>query len=186
MPVDFFNNNPTITSSATVANTSTESLISPLANNGLTEAAAATTTTGQAQTDPIFNLFGQPDGVLCKAILDSLSFYEKSSMISSLTPESGTSVTNNLNSSIEVLTNCLLMLKSAAANNPQYIDRIMGPFMKILQKLYRDHLNATGVLTSNVTTQVPASSTSLENSMYLFSSGTHKLHLRLKSIMSQI
>jgi len=43
----------------------------------------------------------------------------------------------------ETLSNCLLLLKSASSNNPQYIDRIMGPFMKVLQKLYRDHLNSS-------------------------------------------
>ena len=163
MPADFFNNNQATTVplnlSTNVSSISSEGLISPMATNNISES----TTTNVP--DPIYSLFGQPDGVLCKAILDSLSFYDKSSIISSLTTDS--SIVNS-NTSIEVLTNCLMMLKSAASNNPQYIDRIMGPFMKILQKLYRDHLNATGALATSVVTQVPASSTSLENSKQMF------------------
>jgi transformation/transcription domain-associated protein len=34
------------------------------------------------------------------------------------------------------------MLKAASTYNQQYIDRIMVPFMKTLQKLYKDHLNS--------------------------------------------
>lgn len=69
-----------------------------------------------------------------------------------------------MNSTIEILTNCLVMLKAASSNNPQYIDRIMGPFMKILQKLYRDHLNSTCSLSISASSQIPASSTSSGNS----------------------
>ena len=104
---------------------------------------------------------------MCKAIIDGLSYYDKSSIISSLTPDTslGTSTLNSsLSTSIEVLTNGLQMLKAASSNNPQYIDRIMGPFMKILQKLYREHLNSTGALTGSISSQVPATSTSLDKS----------------------
>ncbi len=88
--------------------------------------------------DPIYFLFGQPEGVLCRAIIEGLSFYDKT-------------ITTDASNSIEILNNCLLLLKSASANNPQYIDRIMGPFMRILQRLYRDHLNAAGsIITSSV------------------------------------
>jgi hypothetical protein len=64
----------------------------------------------------------------------------------------------------ETLSNCLLLLKAASSNNPQYIDRIMGPFMKVLQKLYRDHLNSaypygTILNNSNNNNTTPASTT---------------------------
>ena len=83
---------------------------------------------------------------------------------SSLLSGTTLSLATNSSSTIEILTNCLIMLKAASSNNPQYIDRIMGPFMKILQKLYRDHLNATCSLSLTISSQVPASSTSAENS----------------------
>jgi transformation/transcription domain-associated protein len=66
-----------------------------------------------------------------------------------------------------MLTNCLHLLKSASTSNPQFIDRIMGPFMRIVQKLYRDHLNATSVLmnsTNAYNMPIPISSTSVEGS----------------------
>ncbi len=66
------------------------------------------------------------------------------------------------------------MLKAASSNNPQYIDRIMGPFVKILQKLYRDHLNATASLSNNMSSQVPATSSSLENSKLIYTSYTQR------------
>ncbi len=152
MPADFLNNNP--------ATTNTAETTSPMTTG---ESAASTTPTSTATTDPIYSLFGQPDGVLCKAILDSLAFYDKSSLISSLAPDNNNSATPSFSTAIEILTNCLHMLKSAANSNPQYIDRIMGPFMKILQKLYRDHLNATGAMGTG-SGQVSATSTSPENS----------------------
>lgn len=160
MPADFFNTNPASSTSAT------DSLVSALDS---TTGEAAGAGSSQQQTDPVYTLFGQPDGILCKAILDSLAYYDKSSMMSNLTPESalGSTVLNtNISASIEVLTNCLQMLKAASSNNPQYIDRIMGPFMKILQKLYRDHLNATASLSNNMANQVPSTSASLENSNF--------------------
>jgi hypothetical protein len=120
------------------------------------------------QNDTLYTLFGQPDGVLCRTIIDGLSSYDKSSIASGLLTSTGTfssssSSTNQLEIQqqqqqqqpslkycAETLSNCLLLLKSASSNNPQYIDRIMGPFMKVLQKLYRDHLNSSsygGILT---------------------------------------
>lgn len=41
----------------------------------------------------------------------------------------------------QALLGSLMMLKAACANNPCYIDRIITPFMKCLQKLSREHLN---------------------------------------------
>ena len=107
-------------------------------------------------------MFGQPEGILCRVIIESLSHYDKSSSIlatNNLASGPGTTAgsgvssggggggdsTANLNTCIDVLSNCLLLLKSASLHNPQYIDRIMGPFMRTLQKLYRDHLSSTGV-----------------------------------------
>lgn len=76
----------------------------------------------------------------------------------------------------DILSNCLCLLKAASTNNPQYIDRLMGPFMKLLQKLYRDHLNATGASSNSLSStssansnivQVAPSSTSLEGSNFM-------------------
>ena len=123
--------------------------------------------------DNDFNLFCfilHQKGILCRTIIEGLSHYEKSSSITANISDPTFNPNTNLNNCIEILSNCLLLLKSASANNPQYIDRIMGPFMRILQKLYRDHLNATGVLqnaTSSFSSQLGASSTSAEGSNFM-------------------
>lgn len=127
LPVDCFNNNPVMANS--------------------TDPASQTQANQQQQNDPIYLLFGQPEGILCRAIIESLSFYDKASTttgsVNDQTLNAGGAASQQLNTAIEVLSNCLLLLKSASINNPQYIDRIMVPFMKILQKLYREHLNAS-------------------------------------------
>lgn len=77
----------------------------------------------------------------------------------------------------DILSNCLCLLKAASSNNPQYIDRLMGPFMKLLQKLYRDHLTATGASSTSISStsatasnivQVAPSSTSIEGSNIMY------------------
>ncbi len=126
------------------------------------------------QSEALYTLFGQPDGILCRTIIEGLASYDKSSIASGLlnntsatlasppsvpaSAASASAATNvqqhdgqpvlqsqhvqpSLTHCAETLSNCLLLLKSASINNAQYIDRIMSPFMKILQKLYRDHLS---------------------------------------------
>lgn len=153
LPIEIFNNNPALS-------------VSPSTAESQTQPAVATT----AQNDPIYHLFGQPEGVLCRTIIEALSYYEKTTSM----PISNESTLATLNHAMEILANCLLLLKSASVNNPQYIDRLMVPFMKILQKLYRDHLNATGSLASNpitnkstVLVHLPVSSSSMEGSNVL-------------------
>lgn len=78
-----------------------------------------------------------------KVVYEGLNTYEK---VTTATPQS--------------LLGALMMLKAACANNPSYIDRIIGTFMKCLQKLAREHLNpnataadqstATDLLTSSL------------------------------------
>lgn len=100
-----------------------------------------------SSSEPIYSLFGQPDGVLCRMILESLSFYEKMSLINA------SETSNNINLAIEILTNCLVLIKAASASNHQYIDRLMAPILKIIQKLYRDHLNSIGTIGQLVSSQ---------------------------------
>ncbi|CAF0709284.1 unnamed protein product [Brachionus calyciflorus] len=113
----------------------TSSIIEKLMINLPSESFNNISVEAEPSSDPIHTLFGQPDGILCRMILESLSYYEKMSLINP-------SETTSLNLSIDILTNCLCLIKSASINNAQYIDRLMGPIMKILQKLYRDHLNS--------------------------------------------
>lgn len=97
-----------------------------------------------SQFDIINSLFGQPDGVLSRVILEGFAIYEKSSHLTSgtspQTTDTSTQAQHSMQHNAETLSNCLLLLKSASFNNPQYIDRMMGSFMKLLQKLYREHL----------------------------------------------
>jgi transformation/transcription domain-associated protein len=167
LPTDCFNNNPNVNSNTNSSSNNTSTSSSN--NNPLTSPTSASSNLNPEQhNDPIYNLFGQPEGILCRVIIEGLSYYDKSSSIAtsiaSDSPFSNQSL--SLSTSIEVLTNCLLLLKSASMNNPQYIDRIMGPFMRILQKLYRDHLNSTGVVltTNSSSIQIPPASASAEGS----------------------
>jgi transformation/transcription domain-associated protein len=134
------------------------------------ETAVATSPTN----DPIYTLFGQPEGILCRAIIESLSFFDKSTLMPS--DQSNSSLATNstlLNQQIEILSNCLVLLKAASTNNQQYIDRIMVPFMKILQKLYRDHLNSSSQIVLNSNQPQLAGFLSAEGSNFIqMSSGT--------------
>ncbi|RNA03194.1 Transformation transcription domain-associated [Brachionus plicatilis] len=125
---------------------------------------AATATATATAAEPIYSLFGQPDGVLCRMILESLSYYEKMSLINP-------SETSCVNLAIDILTNCLVLIKAASVNNHQYIDRLMGPILKIIQKLYRDHLNSIGSVGQLVSSQEGANVVQAQNSVqvYLFS-----------------
>lgn len=52
-----------------------------------------------------------------------------------------TSYEKNANASPTSLFGTLMILKAACQNNPCYIDRLIMPFMKVLQRMARDHLN---------------------------------------------
>ena len=170
LPIECFNS-PIINSMTAMAADIDQSDDRPMETNfdidSLTTGTTHTLLPIDQQNDTLYTLFGQPDGVLCRTIIDGLSSYDKSSIASGLLTSSGTfsattTSTTTATTSIgtnqleaqqqqqpslkycaETLSNCLLLLKSASSNNPQYIDRIMGPFMKVLQKLYRDHLNSS-------------------------------------------
>lgn len=58
-----------------------------------------------------------------KTIHDGLNSYEKSTNVQPST-----------------LFSTLMILKAACVNNPCYIDRLITPFMRVLQKMARDHL----------------------------------------------
>ncbi|RWS15188.1 transformation/transcription domain-associated protein-like protein [Dinothrombium tinctorium] len=59
-----------------------------------------------------------------KVIYEGLNNYEKAT-----------------NSSPQALFSTLMILKAACMNNPCYIDRLITSFMRVLQKMQRDHLN---------------------------------------------
>ncbi|KAH8009841.1 hypothetical protein HPB51_020189 [Rhipicephalus microplus] len=40
---------------------------------------------------------------------------------------------------------CLMILKAACVNHPCYIDRLITPFMHVLQKMAREHLSPGGI-----------------------------------------
>lgn len=61
---------------------------------------------------------------IAKIVFDGLTSYEK-----------------NANASPTSLFGTLMILKAACQNNPCYIDRLIMPFMKVLQRMARDHLN---------------------------------------------
>ncbi|XP_077554082.1 transformation/transcription domain-associated protein-like isoform X4 [Haemaphysalis longicornis] len=61
---------------------------------------------------------------ISKVVFDGLTAYEKSAAAS---PSS--------------LFGCLMILKAACVNHPCYIDRLITPFMHVLQKMAREHLS---------------------------------------------
>ncbi|KAK7075697.1 hypothetical protein SK128_020165 [Halocaridina rubra] len=63
---------------------------------------------------------------IAKIIVEGLTSYEK-----------------NANAVPALLFSTLMILKAACQNNPCYIDRQIMPFMKVLQKMVRDHLSHT-------------------------------------------
>lgn len=72
-----------------------------------------------------------------KVISDGLSNYEK-----------------NLSASPSSLFGTLMMLKAACVNNHSYIDRLITPFMKVLHRMAREHLQPTNPDTSSVTVEL--------------------------------
>lgn len=72
-----------------------------------------------------------------KVISDGLSNYEK-----------------NLSASPSSLFGTLMMLKAACMNNHSYIDRLITPFMKVLHRMAREHLQPTTPDTSSVTVEL--------------------------------
>lgn len=65
-------------------------------------------------------------GTVGRFIVDGLATYEKSA---SATPNS--------------LFGTLMMLKAACTNNPNYIDRMITPFMRVLHRMFKEHLHTS-------------------------------------------
>ncbi|KAK7066693.1 hypothetical protein SK128_022508, partial [Halocaridina rubra] len=63
--------------------------------------------------------------------------------IAKIVVEGLTSYEKNANAAPALLFGTLMILKAACQNNPCYIDRQIMPFMKVLQKMVRDHLSHT-------------------------------------------
>ncbi|CAL4066669.1 unnamed protein product, partial [Meganyctiphanes norvegica] len=63
---------------------------------------------------------------IAKIVFEGLNTYEK-----------------NATAAPSTLFGTLMILKAACGNNPCYIDRIIMPFMKVLQRMARDHLSHT-------------------------------------------
>ncbi|XP_046866072.1 transcription-associated protein 1 [Drosophila willistoni] len=78
---------------------------------------------------------------ISKMITDNLTFYEKS-------PQPNASS----------LFGTLMILKACTSNNPSYIDRILMQFIRVLNRLTKDHINNNGNATANAQ---PADSNSL-------------------------
>lgn len=135
------------------------SIIEKLMFNIPNEVFNTITNDAETSTEPIYSLFGQPDGILCRMILESLSYYEKMSLIN---PSESS---NNINLAIDILNNCLVLIKAASINNHQYIDRLMGPILKIIQKLYRDHLNSIGSVGQLVSSHEGTNVIQVQNSL---------------------
>jgi transformation/transcription domain-associated protein len=49
----------------------------------------------------------------------------------------------NLSASPSTLFGTLMMLKAACVSNPSYIDRLITPFMRVLQRMAREHIVPT-------------------------------------------
>ncbi|KAL7737489.1 hypothetical protein ACLKA6_007623 [Drosophila palustris] len=79
---------------------------------------------------------------ISKMITDNLTFYEKS-------PQPNASS----------LFGTLMILKACTTNNPSYIDRILVQFIRVLNRLTKDHININ--TTGTVNTAQPADSNSL-------------------------
>ncbi|KAH8272038.1 hypothetical protein KR018_007399 [Drosophila ironensis] len=75
---------------------------------------------------------------ICKMITDNLTFYEKS-------PQPNASS----------LFGTLMILKACTTNNPSYIDRILVQFIRVLNRLTKDHINS--VSGNNINPQQPDS-----------------------------
>ncbi|KAJ9592433.1 hypothetical protein L9F63_015849, partial [Diploptera punctata] len=60
----------------------------------------------------------------------------------------------NQGASPSTLFGTLMMLKAACVNNPSYIDRLITPFMRVLQRMAREHISPTSTETSPVASEL--------------------------------
>ncbi|XP_068243023.1 transformation/transcription domain-associated protein isoform X3 [Palaemon carinicauda] len=104
----------------------THSLLARLMATFPTEPTSATVA---SRYEELEDLYAQ----IAKIIFEGLSSYEKSA---SAPPT--------------MLFGTLMILKAACQNNPCYIDRLIMPFMKVLQRMARDHLSHTATDNSAV------------------------------------
>ncbi|KAL9966032.1 hypothetical protein ACROYT_G024040 [Oculina patagonica] len=77
--------------------------------------------TATSKYDELETLYGN----IGKVIYDGLTNYERSA-----------------NGATSIFYGPLMMLKAACMHNPSYIDRLMNPFFKALQRMHKDHINA--------------------------------------------
>lgn len=103
----------------------THSLLARLMSTFPTEPTSASVASRYEELDDLYSK-------IAKIIFEGLSSYEK-----------------NVNATSTQLFGTLMILKAACQNNPCYIDRLIMPFMKVLQRMARDHLSHTASDTSS-------------------------------------
>ncbi|XP_028982080.1 transformation/transcription domain-associated protein [Diachasma alloeum] len=84
-----------------------------------TEPTSSTVASKHEELDTLYTTVG-------KFVFDGLAAYEK-----------------NPSAAPSTLFGTLMMLKAACTNNQSYIDRLITPFMRVLQKMAKDHLHST-------------------------------------------
>ncbi|XP_045594313.1 transformation/transcription domain-associated protein isoform X4 [Procambarus clarkii] len=104
----------------------THSLLDRLMSTFPTEPTSATVASRYEELEDLYSR-------IAKIVFEGLSTYEKNA---TATPTS--------------LFGTLMILKAACQNNPCYIDRLIMPFMKVLQRMAREHLSHTSTDTSSV------------------------------------
>lgn len=97
----------------------THSLLARLMSTFPTEPTSANVASRFEELEDLYSKIG-------KIVLDGLTSYEK-----------------NASASPTSLFGTLMILKAACQNNTCYIDRLIMPFMKVLQRMARDHLGHT-------------------------------------------
>ncbi|XP_071518520.1 transformation/transcription domain-associated protein-like [Panulirus ornatus] len=104
----------------------THSLLARLMSVFPTEPTSATVASRYEELEDLYSR-------IAKIVFEGLTLYEK-----------------NANASPTSLFGTLMILKAACQNNPCYIDRLIMPFMKVLQRMARDHLSHTSADNSSV------------------------------------
>uniref|UniRef100_A0A146L0J1 Transformation/transcription domain-associated protein n=6 Tax=Lygus hesperus TaxID=30085 RepID=A0A146L0J1_LYGHE len=84
-----------------------------------TEPSTAIVSSKHAELECIYSSVG-------RVIFDGLNNYEK-----------------NTNANSSCLFGAIMMLKAACSSNPSYVDRLITPFIRVIQRMTREHLQAT-------------------------------------------
>lgn len=82
----------------------------------------------------------------------------------------------------------LMLLKAVCINNPCYIDRLMGPFMRVIHKMAKDHLNNVynNPMMQGATNQMQAGLQSMNNTNQLDNMATDLLIYSLDLVKNRI